>query len=42
MTTSDPPVQVQAHWPERDAHIVTRAPQSGPTAEPEPEAEAGQ
>jgi hypothetical protein len=42
MTTSDPPIHVQAYWPERDAYIVTGGPQSGPTAEPEPEAEAGE
>ena len=38
MTTSDPPVQVQAYWPERDACIVTGGPQSGPAAEPEQDA----
>jgi hypothetical protein len=42
MTTSDPPVQVPSHWPERDAYIIPGGPQLGPAAEPEQEAEVGQ
>ena len=42
MTTSDPPVQIQAPRPERDAYLVTEGSQSGSAAQPEPEAEASQ